>query len=83
MPNERIEIEFNFVQFMQDIREKSGETTLRPIARRIGDVSASTLSRIENHNLLPDMRTFMHICSSLSLNPEDYFQRTIWVKKPE
>lgn len=54
------------------IRSKRGKNGLRATAKEIGDVSASTLSRIEQ-GYLPDIQTFFKICSWLEV-PTDYFK---------
>lgn len=50
------------------VRAKRGRRGLRDVAREIGDVSPSTLSRVENGKL-PDMETFLLICDWLSIPP--------------
>jgi transcriptional regulator with XRE-family HTH domain len=53
------------------IKEKRGEKGLREAASEIGDVSAATLSRIEQGKL-PDVGTFIRICKWLG-KPTDTF----------
>jgi transcriptional regulator with XRE-family HTH domain len=53
------------------IRSKRGEKGLREIAKEIGDVSSSTLSRIEQGNL-PDIDTYVRLCKWLEV-PTDFF----------
>lgn len=55
----------------QMIKSKRGAQGLRKVAEDIGDVSASTLSRIEQGNL-PDIDTFLKICKWLEVSP-DFF----------
>src|ERR1700761_1576584 len=51
------------------IRSKRGNLGLREAAREIGDVSVSTLSRVENGNL-PDIDTYVKICNWLDVSIE-------------
>lgn len=51
------------------IRSKRGSLGLREAAREIGDVSVSTLSRVENGNL-PDIDTYVKICNWLDVSIE-------------
>jgi transcriptional regulator with XRE-family HTH domain len=51
------------------IRSKRGNQGLRETAREIGDVSVSTLSRVENGNL-PDIDTYVKICNWLDVSIE-------------
>ena len=54
------------------VRSKRGKNGLRATAKEIGDVSASTLSRIEQ-GYLPDIQTFFKICIWLEVSA-DYFK---------
>jgi transcriptional regulator with XRE-family HTH domain len=49
------------------IRSKRGSRGLREVAKDIGDVSVSTLSRVENGNL-PDIDTYVKICHWLDVS---------------
>ena len=49
-------------------RSKRGSRGLREIAKEIGDVSPSTLSRVENGKM-PDMETFLLLCDWLKVPP--------------
>lgn len=49
------------------VRHKRGSRGLRDIAREVGDVSPSTLSRVENGKT-PDMDTFLKLCDWLGEN---------------
>lgn len=53
------------------IKSKRGSTGLREAAKEIGDVSPSTLSRVEQGNL-PDIDTYMKICNWLEVST-DFF----------
>src|SRR5207253_9358400 len=57
------------------IKTKRGNRGLREIAQEIGDVSPSTLSRIENGKL-PDMDTFLRICDWLHVSSEEFIKET-------
>lgn len=53
------------------LRTKRGDRGLRAIATEIGNVSASTLSRIEQGNI-PDLETFIQVCNWLGVSPDDF-----------
>ena len=53
------------------LRTKRGDRGLRAVASEIGNVSASTLSRVEQGNV-PDLETFMLLCKWLGVSPEDF-----------
>ena len=53
------------------VKSKRGKQGLRQTAKEIGNVSASTLSRIEQGNL-PDMETYLRLCDWLEVST-DYF----------
>ena len=61
----------NTEKLAQMIRSKRGSIGLRITAKEIGNVSASTLSRIEQGNL-PDIETYILLCKWLNV-PTDYF----------
>ena len=54
------------------VRNKRGTKGLREISAEIGNVSTSTLSRVENGNM-PDMETFIALCNWLQVRPGDLF----------
>jgi len=51
------------------IKSKRGKRGVREVAIEIGDVSSSTLSRVEQGNL-PDIDTYMRLCKWLEVSPE-------------
>lgn len=53
------------------LRAKRGGRGLRDVAEEIGNVSASTLSRLEQGNL-PDVETFMRLCNWLGVSADDF-----------
>ena len=53
------------------LREKRGTRGLRETAQEIGDVSASTLSRVEKGKV-PDLDTFIRICRWLDVSPDRF-----------
>lgn len=57
--------------FAQLVRRKRGEKNLRESAREIGDVSISTLSRIEQGKI-PDLSTFLKVCTWLNVSPNQF-----------
>lgn len=54
------------------VRNKRGSKKLRDISLEIGNVSPSTLSRVENGNT-PDMETFTALCDWLQVPPGELF----------
>ncbi|MHC5830410.1 MAG: helix-turn-helix domain-containing protein, partial [Nostoc sp.] len=54
------------------VRNKRGTRGLREASAEIGNVSPSTLSRVENGNM-PDMETFIALCNWLQVQPGDLF----------
>lgn len=55
-------------------RSQRGSRGLREVAKEIGDVSPSTLSRIENGKM-PDMETFLLLCDWLEVPPAALIKR--------
>lgn len=53
------------------IKERRGKRGLREVAKEIGDISAPTLSRVEQGRL-PDLDTFIRLCRWLGKSPEDF-----------
>jgi transcriptional regulator with XRE-family HTH domain len=53
------------------LKNKRGEKGLRAIAEEIGNVSAATLSRIEQGKL-PDVDTFIRICNWLNVATDTF-----------
>ncbi|WP_375505659.1 helix-turn-helix domain-containing protein [uncultured Nostoc sp.] len=54
------------------VRNKRGTRGLREASAEIGNVSPSTLSRVENGSM-PDMETFITLCNWLKVWPGDLF----------
>lgn len=55
--------------FSSMIKTKRGKKGLRDTAEEIGNISAATLSRIEQGNL-PDVETFIRLCKWLDVSSE-------------
>jgi transcriptional regulator with XRE-family HTH domain len=53
------------------VRAKRGNNGLRQTAQEIGNISSSTLSRVENGKL-PDMDTFLLLCDWLGVDPNRF-----------
>ena len=71
------DLKFNYELFRKDLitqRVIELETTIREAAK-IANVSASTISRIENRKSF-DMETFVKLCFWLKAEPSKYFQIT-------
>ncbi len=64
-------MELNATLFSKMIKEKRNGMGLRETAQNIGDVSASTLSRIEKGKI-PDLQTFFKICNWLNVPSDDF-----------
>lgn len=63
--------EIRIQELAVQLREKRGRRGLREIAQEIGDVSASTLSRVEKGKV-PDLDTFIRICRWLDVSPDRF-----------
>ena len=61
------------------IRQKRGICGLREISVEIGNVSPSTLSRVESGKM-PDMETFLALCNWLEVPPGELFRATEEIK---
>lgn len=53
------------------VRAKRGDEGLRSTAEKIGNISAATLSRIEQGKV-PDVETFLRLCQWLGRQPSDF-----------
>lgn len=54
------------------VKTKRASKGLREVATEIGNVSPSTLSRVENGRV-PDMETFLLLCDWLGIAPAEFF----------
>ncbi|GAA6618423.1 helix-turn-helix domain-containing protein [Scytonema sp. NUACC26] len=57
------------------VRTKRGIRGLRETAKEIGNISPSTLSRVENSKM-PDMETFLLLCDWLEVPPAELIKST-------
>lgn len=57
------------------VRSKRGNRGLRETAKEIGNVSPSTISRVENGKT-PDMDTFLALCDWLEIPPAELIKST-------
>ncbi|MEH2044160.1 helix-turn-helix domain-containing protein [Nostoc sp.] len=57
------------------VKTKRGGKGLRDTAKEIGNVSSSTVSRVENGKM-PDMETFLVLCDWLQVSPAELFKKT-------
>ncbi|RZL60263.1 MAG: XRE family transcriptional regulator [Pedobacter sp.] len=64
-------ITLDTIKLAEVLRSKRGKLGLRAVAAEIGNVSAPTLSRIEQGKV-PDVETFIKICGWLQV-PTDFF----------
>lgn len=55
------------------VRTKRGMRGLRETVREIGDISPSTLSRVENEKM-PDMEIFLRLCDWLEVSPSTFLK---------
>ncbi len=58
------------------VKAKRGKKGLREVAKEIGGISPSTLSRVEQGKM-PDVDTFTKICDWLGVAPDEFFQSDI------
>jgi transcriptional regulator with XRE-family HTH domain len=73
--NETTRTELDLDKLATLTRGKRGNRNLREVAAEIGDVSPSTLSRVENAKT-PDMETFLRLCDWLEVPPAELFRRS-------
>lgn len=66
-----MEHEVDMTKFAAMIRTKRGDRGLRSVAAEIGEISASTLSRIEGGHV-PDLDTYFRLCRWLGVSPEEF-----------
>lgn len=64
------------------VRAKRGDDGLRQTAQEIGNISPSTLSRVENGKL-PDMDTFLRLCDWLEVDPGRFLRSTGTNEEPQ
>ena len=57
------------------VRIRRGVLGLRETAKEIGNISPSTLSRVENAKM-PDMETFLLLCDWLQVQPDVLIKNT-------
>lgn len=57
------------------VRSKRGSRGLRETAKEIGNVSPSTISRVENGKT-PDVETFLSLCDWLEVPPAELIKNT-------
>ena len=53
------------------LKSKRGKTGLRDTSTQIGNISAATLSRVEQGNL-PDVETFIRLCKWLQVSTDTF-----------
>jgi transcriptional regulator with XRE-family HTH domain len=58
------------------LRTKRGKRGLREIAKEIGEMSVSTLSRVEQGKI-PDLGTFLRLCHWLGVSPEQFVSESL------
>jgi transcriptional regulator with XRE-family HTH domain len=63
--------ELNTEKLAAMVRAKRSRRGLREVAAEIGNVSASTLSRVEQGKV-PDLETFFELCKWLNVGPEEF-----------
>lgn len=61
----------DIVKLSQMVKSRRGNKNLRDVAAELGNVSISTLSRIEQGKV-PDLDTFLKICEWLGVTPSDF-----------
>jgi transcriptional regulator with XRE-family HTH domain len=63
------------------IKSKGANRGLREVAKEIGDISVSTLSRVENGSL-PDIDSYLKICKWLEVST-DFFTKKMNKSDPD
>lgn len=64
------------------VKSKRGDRGLRDVAKEIGEISPSTLSRVENGKMT-DMGTFLSLCDWLEIAPEELIKNAKNEQPPE
>lgn len=68
-------MKFNYAKFRNDFitkRKIDRNISLTEVAEEIGDISVSTLSRLEGKSKI-DMDTFAKVCGWMGAKPDSYF----------
>lgn len=60
--------------FTAMLKAKRASNSLREAAKEIGEISASTLSRIENGKV-PDMESYLRLCDWIGADPDQFLKR--------
>lgn len=68
-------INLNAERLANLVRSKRGSRGLRETAKEIGNLSPSTISRVENGKT-PDMDTFLALCNWLEIPPAELMKNT-------
>ncbi|MFC1451924.1 XRE family transcriptional regulator [Verrucomicrobiota bacterium] len=63
--------EIDLKRFAAQVKTRRGDMWLRAAATEIGEVSAPTLSRVEQESV-PDLDTYIRICRWLGKSPEEF-----------
>jgi len=67
--------EIDFVKLGAAVKAKRGDKGLREAAEEIGEISPSTLSRIEGKRAADiSMSTYLQLCDWLGVSPETFIQ---------
>jgi DNA-binding Xre family transcriptional regulator len=74
----------NFSRLAKLIRQKRGEQGLRETAETIGEISPSTLSRIEGERVKDvNVSTFLRLCDWLEVAPSTLIEEPNYESTPE
>lgn len=76
--NEKI----NIYKLAALVRTKRGKRGLRETAQEIGEISISTLSRVEQGKI-PDLGTFLRLCHWLGISSEQFVSEAVHVDPQE
>lgn len=67
--------EINFAKLGKVVKAKRGDKGLREAAEEIGDISPSTLSRIEGERATDiSMSTYLQLCDWLGVSPDTFIE---------
>ncbi|NJO56523.1 MAG: helix-turn-helix transcriptional regulator [Rhodospirillales bacterium] len=76
--------EIDFVKLGAAVKARRGDKGLREAAEEIGDISPSTLSRIEGKRATDiSMSTYLQLCDWLEVSPETFIQGYLEEAPPE
>jgi len=82
MTPQKEKLKFDLHKLSKDLKAKYSQSpsphlkpSLRPLAQEL-NISISTLSRVINGGMMPDINTLARLCEWMEVNPSRYFPST-------